>query len=1049
MIELFIRLGARVIPLLKSLYTVTVVAAFTLTGCLSTEPKEPVSSRATLAELAMQQSELSLAGVDYSKAQRAEKLATIYQQLLTLEPNPEVRTQVEYRLVQINTQMFESQTFGALAEPSDQAELNSAADEDALTLAQLKENDQALGTLVANYKRLLTRYPNRPDNEHVQYQYAKALDLQGKLDESLAAMENLLTTYPETNYKAELHFRRGEIYYNLQHYQAALTAYEGVINARFNEKYLINSIYMSGWAKFKLNRLASANQSFLTVFDEIIAAEKRYPYADDFTFDALNTSYKNLILDTQRILSISLSQQQQSQSLVQLINANATSKHLYLYQHILFKNLADFLLVADLTHDAELTYQAYLTLAPNNIWAARFSQDLLTLFHQQGKFASMHELKRSYVQQFGLASEFWQSARAAQQEEVLPYLLEFSEENSRRLYAFAQEQVPGQQRIESFAVAAEALAVYLQFAKLPQAKELLTKNILADEYLLADANFEAQQYSSALKQYEYIAYQTSPLLVHDVESSDDSISALKLEAAYATTVTIREMLASVMTKNKQMVDNTRYQQFVTERNRLDKAFMKQYPKDQRSFELATHAAQYMFDTENHQELDFNYRFVMNGHGVTPIDINKATTDARANLASPAFNPNAAAKKWPAKARKQVQIVSQLYAHSLYQQQNYQAAEPAYASALTFVEQTDKTWKEMRELLSSSIYFQAEALKTTHPLIAVEHLLRLGQRIPESSYRVTAEFDAANLLLAGAKWQQAVDVLLAFKQRYPEHKYSATIPAKLAKSYESLAQWDLAAQQLMIIVSKETSPEIKREAQYMAADYFLKAGDTEQARLAFRSYAHAYPQPFNVAQEVRFKMSEFYRESKEPNKQYFWYRKILSFHKKQQKAAPQAIQTRAIELASTAAFGLGQAHQQTFKWIKLKAPLQKSLKRKQKAMKQAIDYYQQVLNFQLAKSVPQATFNLAEMYRQLAADVMRSERPNDLDELALEEYEIVLEELAYPFEEKAIEIHISNTQSAWQDIYDPWIAKSFATLATLSPALYKKQERTHEVIHAIH
>jgi hypothetical protein len=130
-------------------------------------------------------------------------------------------------------------------------------------------------------------------------------------------------------------------------------------------------------------------------------------------------------------------------------------------------------------------------------------------------------------------------------------------------------------------------------------------------------------------------------------------------------------------------------------------------------------------------------------------------------------------------------------------------------------------------------------------------------------------------------------------------------------------------------------------------------------------------------------------------------------------------------------------------------LQKSLKRKQDTMKKAIGYYQQVLDFQLAKYVPHATYNLAEMYRQLAADMMSSQRPGDLDELALEEYEILLEELAYPFEEKAIEIHISNTQRAWDDIVDQWIEKSFERLAQMSPALYQKQELTHEVIDAIH
>ena len=69
--------------------------------------------------------------------------------------------------------------------------------------------------------------------------------------------------------------------------------------------------------------------------------------------------------------------------------------------------------------------------------------------------------------------------------------------------------------------------------------------------------------------------------------------------------------------------------------------------------------------------------------------------------------------------------------------------------------------------------------------------------------------------------------------------------------------------------------------------------------------------------------------------------------------------------------------------------------------------------------------------------MSSQRPQDLDELALEEYDLLLEEIAYPFEEKAIEIHTNNAQRAWQNIYDNWVEKSFAALAELEPALYDR------------
>jgi len=1025
------------------------ISCLIISGCMSTlndsETELPKNKRASLADLADKEDDLHLAKFTTNKAIRAAKLAEIYQQLLTLEPDPQVKTKVEYRLVQINTEVFENQSFGGTDTDS--------VDEVGLTLTQLKKDDQALSALVVSYQNLLKNHPQHNSNEHIRYQLAKALDLQGKIDESLLEIELLLTRYPTTKYLAELNFRRGEIYYNFQDYSAAINAYDIVMNSPNNDNYLVNSIYMSGWSLFKLNRFPEADRAFLKVFEAIISAEKQLPYQNEFSFNTLNDRYQNLAIDTQRVLSVSLSQQAQVESLVKLVNNNHSSEYLPLYEHILFENLANFLIKKELKADAELTYKAYINLGRENIWSARYSLALLDIYHRDGKFSSMHQLKNNYITQYGLQGTFWHEASLSIQDELLPHLLRFSDEHARRVYAYAQEQRQGEMRIDAFGEAATALATYLALAKLPDAKELLTKDVLTDEYLYAEANFEAKQYAKALLSYEHIAY-------YSLSTAPD-LDTLKLKSAYATTLTIRELL-NTTSKSEVTDNNTDYQQRISERNRLDKLFIQQYPSDERSLQLATHAVQYAFDVKDFSTVQTMSDFVLNTLGVIRQSADQSSTNITKNTVKrSAVNASYATQKLSPTALKQLQIVSQLSAHSLYEQGLYQLAEDAYVLALDYANKEINTWQEMRNLLASSIYFHAQAYKIKQPKIAVAHLLRVGTLVPESTYRITAEFDAANLLLENKLWQQAIDVLLQIQKHFPAHEYTASIPAKLASSYEATEQWELAAEQLLILVANEneltngsaasndTSAELKREAQYTAADYYLKAGKTAKALIEFRTYAHTYPQPFNIAQEVRFKMSEFYRQSNEPNKRYYWFRKILSFHTKQKKVSAQMIQARAIELASTAAFGLGMAHQQTFKYVKLNAPLQKSLKRKQTAMKQAIKYYQQVLSFQLAQDVPQTTFNLAEMYRQLAVDVLKSQRPKDLDDLALEEYEILLEELAYPFEEKAIEIHLSNAQRAWQNVYDLWVEKSFATLAEIAPALYNKQERSHDVINDMH
>jgi hypothetical protein len=80
--------------------------------------------------------------------------------------------------------------------------------------------------------------------------------------------------------------------------------------------------------------------------------------------------------------------------------------------------------------------------------------------------------------------------------------------------------------------------------------------------------------------------------------------------------------------------------------------------------------------------------------------------------------------------------------------------------------------------------------------------------------------------------------------------------------------------------------------------------------------------------------------------------------------------------------------------------------------------------------------------------MKSERPKGLSAEELEQYEILLEEQAYPFEEKAITLFESNIEGVTNGIYDEWVRKSFEALAKLIPGRYAKKEKREGWIDAI-
>jgi hypothetical protein len=126
-------------------------------------------------------------------------------------------------------------------------------------------------------------------------------------------------------------------------------------------------------------------------------------------------------------------------------------------------------------------------------------------------------------------------------------------------------------------------------------------------------------------------------------------------------------------------------------------------------------------------------------------------------------------------------------------------------------------------------------------------------------------------------------------------------------------------------------------------------------------------------------------------------------------------------------------------VKLVAPLSKSLKAKKSAMDKVLALYGKSLDYQVAEVTTAATYGMAETYRQLGIDVMASERPKNLDAEALEQYDVLLEEQSFPFEEQAIQLHQTNTKRSSDGIYDEWVQKSFDVLAKLMPARYAKGE----------
>ena len=135
-------------------------------------------------------------------------------------------------------------------------------------------------------------------------------------------------------------------------------------------------------------------------------------------------------------------------------------------------------------------------------------------------------------------------------------------------------------------------------------------------------------------------------------------------------------------------------------------------------------------------------------------------------------------------------------------------------------------------------------------------------------------------------------------------------------------------------------------------------------------------------------------------------------------------------------------------MKLRQPFETSLQDKKQRMDATIAAMGQLVNYGLDEVTAAATYYMGETYSNFSRSLLESERPDDLTPDELEEFKNNLDETAFPFEEKAIEVHEKNIELLHAGMFNSWTEKSLDKLTELMPGRYAKPETGSSFIGAI-
>ncbi len=692
----------------------------------------------------------------------------------------------------------------------------------------------------------------------------------------------------------------------------------------------------------------------------------------------IKKSEKEFIEDVLRVVSLSLSYKGGYQNIEKILRGKQGRN----YEPLIYKSLAELYIKKERYRDAADAFLAYTARYPMSELSPGFHESALKAYIDGGIKEKVLDTKIQYVKSYGVRTPFWNAHTVKVRANLEPKLVKHITELAKHFHSIARKTTKG----GDYNIAASWYRVFL--SSFPMHNQASYMN-----FLLAESLFDARIYQQAVIEYEKTAYRYKP---HNKSA----------EAGYAVLLTYNEII-KINLSQKTAVDVSRLQsQLLNSQIQFSNAF----PDDKNAPAVITKTAESLYAARKYDmAIDFSSRIIMS-------------------------------KKHVDKALRKTALI--VNAHSNFELARYDNAEKSYAAviaSLTSHSKADRNLRhELTEKMAASVYKQAEQFKqANNDQLAIHHYLRVAAVSPLSEIRATAEFDAATLLMKANNWNESIKVLEGFRKVFPNHKeYVVGVRTKLAYSYKQVGDYNKAAHEMLALSKISMDRKEKDELMWEAADSFEKAKNNAKAIEVYKLYVRDSANNFTRIIESYEKIATYYKLAGQVKNENVWLSNLIKVESGGEKRRTD----RTKFLAASASYKLAQTDLKLFKSVAMVVPLKNSLKSKKKRMKSAVNALKGVLNYKVAEFTTAATYQLADIYSHLAVSLMESQRPKGLSDDELEQYDILLEEQAYPFEEKSIDIHASNIKRTRQGLYDEWIEKSMQALAEIQPVRFAKQEK---------
>ncbi len=375
----------------------------------------------------------------------------------------------------------------------------------------------------------------------------------------------------------------------------------------------------------------------------------------------------------------------------------------------------------------------------------------------------------------------------------------------------------------------------------------------------------------------------------------------------------------------------------------------------------------------------------------------------------------------------------MMARTFFHEGNYRQAAAWFKEAWRKSPKTEDGL-EAKRLHIYSLFKEAGKLsKQNQVTAAAGKFENIYRSFPDVDVAQTSLYNAGKLYRQLGLEMKATDLFEELAAAHEESKLARDALKMSVLILEALGDPGRAAEDAHVLADR-TAGEERARSLIKSADLFSTAGLHEKAANIREIFTREYPDPAQRMVKQTFRMGTDLETAGKWDHAAAVYRKVIANY------SSEPGSTAISGFAARAQLRLAEKAYRRYVDIKIVPPVERTVERKRKLLQSVIKHFVDAGSYRIADVITASNYYIGRSLELFKDEILGSPNPPGLSGPEAEEYRMLLQEMAYPFEEKALSAYRVNiTRSQKLQLLDPWIEKSFARMALLAPWAYGRDE----------